>query len=375
MAPLLALLLASCSGSRAPVAPPLKSIASAPSAPAAILTPAAPEDAGAAVAPARATRVGAVDDADAMILDDANVYLLASDVQSLPKSGGDTTNLTEKSAMRYAGNMAPGESPRLAQSGGRIFITNTFKIQQPSTPEAVVYWTVDSTIATAFKNGDAPVFLKTGNIEVRGVATDAQWVYWLQSGAVSRVRSEDLPTDRLVKMPIAGGKPTVVATNLGDAVEFAVDATFAYVATITTGHKGRVLRLPITGDASTAIAVDEVWPDEQTTLALDASHVYWTVGDRLVRLDKSAPARSTPSDVVKGFDAVSTGSSRAYTIDDTHVYWTSPTAVMRAEKDGSAPPERIATGKRLGAIAVDATDVFYVSADSMSEYSLMRLPK
>jgi hypothetical protein len=324
---------------------------------------------------ARVSRVGAVDDAQAIILADGNAYLFAADVASLPKSGGEATNLTRNSAMRFAGTIASGGHPRLAQSGGRIFLTNSDEIQQPSTPQAVVYWIADPTVATISTRGEAPSFLKVGNVEVRGVAADAAWVYWLQGGEVSRVTPEHLPMDRLMKMPLAGGTPSVVTAKLGNAVDLAVDATSVYVATVVADKKGAIVRVPIAGGAPTAMTVDETWPDEQTTLALDATHLYWTAGDRLVRLSKTAPARSAPADVVKGFDALTIGEARTYAIDDTHVYWTSKTAVMRARKDGSAPPERLIEGKRLGVIAVDATDVFFVSADAMYDFSLKKLSK
>lgn len=365
-----------CSGPPKPVpAPPAPEPAAvAPTASVVETSSAALPDAGQAPAPAGPTRVGAVDDVQAMILDDTRVYFFADDVKAIPKVGGEVTNLSAKSEMRLVGSIAPGDSPRLAQSGDRIFLSNSYDIQQPSTPVAIVYWVVYSTLASVFKNGDVPAFANPGNAQVYGVAADAKWVYWLQSGQVSRVIPAHLPFDRLMKMPVTGGKSSAVAAKLGSAIDFVIDASDAYVATVTK-KQASVLRVPLAGGVPTTIWAGEAWPEERTTLAVDATHVYFPIADRLVRVDKSARAAGAAADVVKGFDAVSLGSARAYAIDEHHVYWTSASAVMRANKDGSAPPERIASGKNLGAIALDASNVFYVSAESKDEYWLMKLAK
>ena len=65
------------------------------------------------------------------------------------------------------------------------------------------------------------------------------------------------------------------------------------------------------------------------------------------------------------FEPVATMVKRCFAIDETHVYWTTPTAVLRVKKDGSGPREQIDAGKELGAIAIDATSVFYVSGTSI----------
>jgi hypothetical protein len=241
-------------------------------------------------------------------------------------------------------------------------------VQQPSTPQATVYWFVDATVATVSTNGAAPFRLPTRDVEVRGADADATWLYWLESGRVSRVRPERLPLDRLVKMPVAGGALSVVARDLGQVLGFVIDASSAYVATIATGGRGRVLRLPLAGGPPTVLASGLGWPDEHTTVALDDAYVYWTAaGDRLVRVDKSA-AGAAPTTVVTGFEPSRVGDESAYALDGTYVYWTSKAGVQRARKDGSSTPEILvpaAPKESLGALAVDAANVFFVSGSAV----------
>jgi hypothetical protein len=365
-----AVLLAACTGCRTGGGSAgSTSAATAAGSPVAVAT--APDAAAATAvgrAPAGPVRIGSVDQVAAMLLDDTNVYVLTGvAVVSIPKAGGGPQRLDVRGLQHMAEEIAPGVGPWMARSGTRILVTASDEVQQPSTPQATVYWFVDATVATVSTSGDAPFRLDTRDVEVRGAGADAMWFYWLESGRVSRIRPEELPLDRLVKMPVAGGATSVVARDLGRVLGFAVDATSAYVATLATGGRGRVLRLPLAGGASTVVASDLAWPDEQTTLALDDAYLYWTSGDRLVRVDKSAAGAATAT-VVSAFVPSRVGDESAYSLDDTYVYWTSKTGVQRARKDGSAPPELLvpaAPAEPPRAIAVDATNVFFTSGSAV----------
>jgi hypothetical protein len=364
-----ALLLAACTGCRTGDGPAGSTTATPGAGPPVAVTSALDTAAASVVSPAPRgpVRIGSVDQVAAMLLDDTNVYLFAGVVVSIPKAGGDPRRLDDRGLEHSTGNIAPGVGPWLARSGTRILVTASDEVEQPSTPQATVYWFVDATVATVSTSGAAPFRLPTRDVEVRGAGADATWLYWLESGPVSRTRPERLPLDRLVKMPAAGGAPSVVARDLGRVLGFVIDATSAYVATLAAGGRGRVLRLPLAGGASTVMASDLAWPDEHTTLALDDAYVYWTAGNRLVRVDKSA-AVAAAATMVNGFEPSWVGDESAYALDATYVYWTSKAGVQRARKDGSAAPELLvpaAPTEPLGAIAVDATDVYFTSGSAV----------
>jgi hypothetical protein len=150
--------------------------------------------------------------------------------------------------------------------------------------------------------GGGPATLACAQTTVAKVATDGANVYWTveASGAV------------LMKVPIGGGAPQVLATSDAAAFGLVLDATYAYV---TQPAAGRVLRVPLAGGASVTLASGV---DAPKHLATDGAYLYWTGGKTQGSITRLALVDgATPTTLVGGLSrplgiAVASG----------FVYWT-----------------------------------------------------
>jgi hypothetical protein len=96
------------------------------------------------------------------------------------------------------------------------------------------------------------------------VAQDATSVYWSE-------------LDQLLKMPLAGGIPQVLA-SVGPASGLAVDASGIYAAC-----SSRILRVPLEGGAPVVLAQGLF---NARRVAVDATRIYWTDADVVMALAK-----------------------------------------------------------------------------------------
>ena len=150
-----------------------------------------------------------------------------------------------------------------------------------------------------------------------GVAFDATNVYFSTFG------SSDNAVGTIVKQPLAGGAPTVLASNLETVGPIAIDATNVYWSDMFGG----VASVPIaTGAVTTLVPPQYTLPpstildDSPAAIAVANGNVYWTS----TPLDGSSPGT---------IDAVSTSGGAArvvatpatrptgLAVDDTFVYW------------------------------------------------------
>jgi hypothetical protein len=134
------------------------------------------------------------------------------------------------------------------------------------------------------------------------VVTDGASVYWTveASGAV------------LMKVPIGGGAPQVLATSDAAAFGLALDATYAY---FTQPTAGRVLRVPLGGGASVTLASGV---DAPLHLATDGAFLYWTGGKTQGSITRLALADgAAPTTLVGGLSR-----PRGIAVASGFVYWT-----------------------------------------------------
>ena len=191
----------------------------------------------------------------AMALDASNVYWGVSvvgehegpdpAVMRTPKGGGTPETLA----------MGHGAPARLA-----VDSTN-------------VYWTADTEVLKVPLRGGTPSALAVGQDDPMHIAIDSSYVYWTSGGNGS---------GRISKVPLRGGRPTILVSGQGNIWGFAVDGTNVYwtnrpvaasLAGGDPGDDGSVLKLPVGGGTPTVLATHQrIAPG----VIVDATSVYWS---------------------------------------------------------------------------------------------------
>jgi hypothetical protein len=261
-----------------------------------------------------------------------------------------------------------------------------------STPSAIaldstyVYWVAiyGDTVNRVPKAGGGVTTLVAGENEPYGLALDATSVYYTTIGSSPQVK----------KVPLAGGTPTVLLTQLaygialngstlfvgssdleaiptgggpltplatGQNVSRAVTADSSNVYWITSG--GVVASVPIAGGAVATLASGQDASLPFSGMAVDATNVYWTNSD--AGIIASVPiAGGAVTTLASG----QTNPTRI-AVAGGYVYWTNETypggSVLKVPVGGGTPTA-IATGENNpSGIAVDDTNVYWTTANGM----------
>ena len=125
----------------------------------------------------------------------------------------------------------------------------------------------DGSISKVGTAGGAPSAVASNQAYPFGVATDATYVYWVNTNGAA-----------VYKAPLAGGAAMSLANAQANPAHIAVDATGVYwtnqgTGNSTTGYTGgSVMFQAHSGSAPIAIAINQDWP---VKLVLDGSYVYW----------------------------------------------------------------------------------------------------
>jgi hypothetical protein len=177
----------------------------------------------------------------------------------------------------------------------------------------------------------------------------ADRAYWTNSDFLAADGSS------LRSIALAGGATIGLASTDPGPRALAIDATTAFFA--VGGGDHRLLAVPLAGGATRAIATASI---AALDVEVDNAFVYYldanAGGGRVMRVDKTGAL--PPEELSRAL--VSAG---RLTSDGGALYWTSGTAIMRASKDGSDPRTLATAAVALGAIAVDATDVYVAELD------------
>jgi hypothetical protein len=170
--------------------------------------------------------------------------------------------------------------------------------------------------------GHSPTRIASGPTDAKLLSVDATSVYWTAG-------------NRLLKVLVAGGTPTVVAKG---AYYLGVDATSFY----STDSQGTLKRTPLGGGPAMTIAPGECWSASYnkgrrcrgpSSIAIDATRVYWTTsGNR----EDGPPARVSMARLDGGTIAtlavLGPVEATGIAVDTDGVYWISEGKVMKLER-------------------------------------------
>lgn len=210
-------------------------------------------------------------------------------VRSIPTAGGDVTPLASDAGILFtiAANdtgvywgygstqsrivrLAPGAtSPTLVAQ----------KVRQTkiAVDQAHVYYFhqfYDTLMKAPIGGGEAIKLSK--NDPAHKVVVDAESIYWTSGNPTGTLVGQG----RVSRVPLAGGKPVVLADGLNWPAGIATDAENVY---FTDQHDGKIMRVPIAGGPVVVLAEQQysAW-----ALALDDKAIYWVGAGSVTKLAK-----------------------------------------------------------------------------------------
>jgi hypothetical protein len=169
--------------------------------------------------------------------------------------------------------------------------------------------------------------------------------------------------------PITGGAPTILSPGLlgGDPEDVAVDGSYAYWT--VAADSGFVMRTPLIGGASLAIASEQPAP---SAIAIDSANVYWTNMH-----DWSLRRVGINGGDVTQVDTANTDAN-GVAVNTAYVYWTSyfGGAVMRAPIGGGAAQVFASSQLHASRVCLRDDNVYWTNNSDSSQIpsSVMMAP-
>lgn len=258
----------------------------------------------------------------------AYVLLLSeSTVMRVPLAGGAATRVT---SVRYGsagrdGLAIDGTSVYLTVSGGGTHTgvlkaplaggAATYLVQDVIQPEMLridaknAYWTTQNVLSgVPITGGDPITIAEEAGTGFDRIALDSSYIYWAESG--------DFGNTSVKRAPLAGGGDIqTLAMNLRPVLDIEVDDTNVYINSYLD-----LLKIPIAGGDATPVATKV-----GSSFVLDGDNVYVAGETTIVKVPKSGGQPTT----------LATGQTRAtsITVDDTSIYWLDQGSVL--EPDGA----------------------------------------
>lgn len=195
----------------------------------------------------------------------------------------------------------------------------------------------------------------TGKL-VTSFVLDATHIYWTTCYYADGVNA----LGKVAKLPKAGGGETILAADQPCPRNLAVDATSVYW--VNRGPEtppnifadGAVMRVDKNGGTPSPLASKQFG---DAALAVDAANVYWSACGKetgVYRLPKSGGAPVLIAD---------TSCATSIAVDATHVYWISE-AIKKADKRGGAAQTIVAS--RGSALSINGGSIYWTRTEATS---------
>lgn len=200
-----------------------------------------------------------------------------------------------------------------------------------TTDGTAVYWaTLGGDVMKVDKSGGTPATMASEQTGALAIAVDSASVYWT---TVFGTRS-------IMKVPLSGGAPTVIATG-ENPYGLAVTTDTIYWSDFGSDAgsvDGAIMKAPLSGGSATTLASGERGP---LGIAVDATNVYWARNDISSQIMKVAIGGGNVAPVTAGQDHPA-----GVAVFESNVFWT----------NYSNPPYNT-EGKVMKASLVDGTPI------------------
>jgi hypothetical protein len=218
-----------------------------------------------------------------------------------------------------------------------------------------LYWiNGDNSVWKVALSGGAPVELTQSysmGFDRSGIAVDSQSVYW-----------DDNLGAQLMKVPIAGGMPTVVNAEYLQRDDLVIDSSQSNLYDVSVGG---VAVEPAAGGTSTLFEMGGAAP-----LAIDAQNLYF-IANGNANIAKAQLPNGAVTMLATVASVIGPG---GIAVDATSVYWSEPIAgaIMKVDIAGGAATT-LASGLQKegpGDVATDGTNVYWVTGHSVRKVSV-----
>jgi hypothetical protein len=223
--------------------------------------------------------------------------------------------------------------------------------------DAALWVTTGHAVMKIPVSGSEPVLVTASLSSPRAIASDGRWVFVVDLDASP---TGMLRKSAVVRVPAAGGDPTVFARSEGEVTNVALDDVDAYWA---DRLEGSILAVPKTGGAPRALASDRGLPGQ---LVVDGNALDWVEkrSESLWTMPKTGGAPRRLAQDFAGFASV--------VVDTRGVWWSSEAAVDGAFRvlgvpgSGGEPSAASAPVDGIDALASDGARLFWARAGKVT---------